>query len=332
MNWSDGYTATYYLEILDAESWRGIQRLELIGGNISRTSDGLRGSADLDCRAIVGEKYIRIWMDTMQGDSGEHVPLFTGLTSQPDTEWNGLIPSRGLVCYSVLKAADDVLLRHGYYAPAEIDAGTIIRNLLKTTPAPLVIKGTPPILEHSIVAEDDESCLTMTEKILTAIGWELRILGDGTIVLQEPSTSVVARFTALDNDVIEPRVKIKRDWYACPNVMQVIDDDLTAIVRDDNLNSFLSIPNRGREVWMTESSANRGENESIGQYAWRRLKEEQSVAYTVDYDRRYDPAVMVGDVVNINYPDIGVIGNFRVQSQKINIGYNATTSEEVYAV
>ena len=120
MNWSDGYTATFYAEILDAESWRGIQRLELIGGNISRSSDGLRGSADLDCRAVVGEKYIRIWMDTMQGDSGVHVPLFTGLASQPDTDWDGIVPNRGLVCYSVLKAADDVILPRGWYAPAQV--------------------------------------------------------------------------------------------------------------------------------------------------------------------------------------------------------------------
>lgn len=332
MNWSDGYTATFYAEILDAESWRGIQRIDLTGGNISRSPDGLRGSADLDCRTVVGEKYIRVWMDTRQGDSGEHIALFTGLTSQPDVEWNGIIPERGLVCYSVLKAADDVLLRRGWYAPAGIDAGTIIRNLLKTTPAPLVIQGAPPPLEHSIVAEDDESCVTMTDKILTAIGWELRILGDGTMLMKQPSDAVVSNFSALDRDIIEPQVKIKRDWYACPNVMQVVADDLTAIVRDENPNSFLSIPNRGREVWMSESNADLNANESIGQYAWRRLKEEQSVAYTVSYDRRYDPSCWVGDVVNINYPSIGVSGNFRIKSQKVSLGHGATTSEEVYAM
>ena len=332
MIWSDGYTAQFYAEILDADTWRGVQRIELTGGKITRSSDGLRGSADLDCRAVVGEKYVRVWMDARQGESGEHIALFTGLASQPDIEWAGIVPNRGLICYSVLKAADDVQLTRGWYAPAGIDAGTIIRNLLKTTPAPLVIQGEPPPLLHSIVAEDDESCLTMTDKVLTAIGWELRILGDGTILIAPPKDSWVQKFTAVDNDVIEPRVKVKNDWYSCPNVMQVIDDDLTATVRDENPNSFLSIPSRGREVWFTDSNADLNNNESIGQYAWRRLKEEQAVAYTVEYDRRYDPNVWVGDVVRIEYPSIGVSGNFRVKSQRVALGHNATTAEEVYAV
>lgn len=333
MNWNQGYTATYYAEILDADSWRGIERFEIAGGKVNRSSDGLRCSADIDCRKPIGEKYIRIWMDTRQDGSSAHTALFTGLTSQPETSWDGYIPTRSLECYSVLKAADDVHLQRGWYAPAGINAGTVIKRLLDATPAPLEIIGDMPNLKTSIVGEDEESHLTMTDKILTAVGWSMRILGDGTIQLYDPSMEKsVQRFSPSDNDSIEPKIIVKDDWFSCPNVFQAIADDLTATVRDDNPSSFLSTINRGREIWMTEGNADLGEHESIGQYAWRRLKEEQSRAFVVNYDRRFDPAINVGSIITLTYSAQGISGDFRVQSQSIELGYGARTSEEVCAI
>lgn len=332
MRWSSGYTATYYAEILDAESWRGIQRFEIPSGKISRTGDGLRQSADIDCREVVGEKYIRIWMDARQDGGDAHEALFTGLTSQPEVEWTGFVPNRSLACYSVLKAADDIQLQRGWYAPAGVNAGMMIQRLLQATPAPVEIIGSMPDLSTSIVAEDGETHVTMVDKILLATGYRMRILGDGTIQIRPYDTDAFQRFSIADNDSIEPRITVTDDWFACPNVYQAIADDLTAIVRDDDPSSFLSVPNRGREVWMTESDCDLADNESIGQYAWRRLKEEQSRAFVVEYDRRYDPALLVGDVVELSYPSIGISGKYRIESQSINLGHNATTSEEVVAV
>lgn len=329
MLWQNGYTATYYAEILDAGSWRGIQRLDVFGGKVSRLNDGLRESADLDCREPIGEKYIRVWMDTRQNGDSAHIAIFTGLTSQPETEWEGYVPTRRLACYSVLKAADDIDLIRGWYAPAEINAGTVIKRLLETTPAPVQIVGDMPNLKTSIVAEAGETCVTMTDKILTAVGWRMRILGDGTIQIFEPSTNPVQTFNVTDNDSVEPKIKVKDDWFSCPNVYQAISDDLSATVRDDNPSSFLSTVNRGREIWLTEDDVDLGDNESIGQYAFRRLKEEQSHAFSVEYDRRYDPSILVGDAIALNYPALGIVGSFRVESQSIQLGHNATTSEEV---
>ena len=332
MNWSQGYSAKYYMEIVDAESWRGVQRLEIFGGKINRTATGLRESADIDCREKLGEKYIRVWMDAVQNGGKAHVALFTGMTSQPTTKWDGFLPDRGLTCYSVLKAADDVDLQHGWYAPAEANAGTVIRTLLKTTPAPVVIVGTTPDLEQSIIAEDDETCVTMVDKILLAIGWRMRILGDGTIEIRPKATDTVRGFSIKDNDSIEPKIDVTDDWFKCPNVFKATSDGLVAIARDDSPNSFLSTVNRGREIWRSESNCDLNRNESIGEYAFRRLREEQGRAFTVEYSRRYDPDILVGEIVNLNYPSHDVVGNFKVVSQNIQLGHNATTSEEVCMV
>ena len=70
-----------------------------------------------------------------------------------------------------------------------------------------------------------------------------------------------------------------------------------------------------------------GTNESLSSYALRRLKELQSPARIVEYDRRFDPNVKPGDLVRINHPEIGVNGTFRIQEQKIELTYGAKTSE-----
>ena len=332
MEWNKGYTATYYAEVVDAESWRGTERLELIGGKVSRTDSGLRQSADLDCRDEIGERYIRVWMDAKQGAGSEHIPLFTGLASQPGADWNGYTPTRTLECYSVLKPADDVQLQRGYYVLAGMDAGKEVRKLLSVTPAPVDIVGTTPSVSQTIVAENNESNLTMVDKILTAIGWDMRILGDGTIQIYLQGDTIAREFNSVDNDSIEPSVKVTRDWYSCPNVLQVISDDQSAIVKDQSDSSFLSIQNRGREIWRTESNAELSEDESIAQYAMRRLREEQSVAYSVGYDRRFDADLNIGDVVGLQYPALGITGKYRIRSQSIALGYGARTSEEVYSI
>ena len=62
---------------------------------------------------------------------------------------------------------------------------------------------------------------------------------------QEPS----ARFDPIDNDMIEPRIKVTADWYSCPNVLMAVAGDVTGIARDDDPDSPLSTVARGREVW-----------------------------------------------------------------------------------
>ena len=332
MNWNRGYTATYYGHIVDANSWRDTERFELTGGKISRTATDLRESADFDCKVKFSESWVRVYMVTEQGDSSERNPLFTGLATVPDTKWRGKVSSRRIQCYSVLKPAKDIYLQRGWYVPAGMNAGLIIRNLLQVTPAPFQIIGNPPNMLRSIVADDDETHLSMIDKILVSIGWRLRILGDGTIQMMEKATTPSARFNAIDYDIIEPEINVSDDWFDCPNVFRAIDDDMSAVARDDLPSSPLSTVNRGREIWAQDTSVTLGDHESIGEYAYRRLKEEQEHAFTVSYNRRYVPTVLVGDMVNLLYPQQEVAGDFKVLSQNVDLGFNADTAEEVCKV
>lgn len=330
MNWAKGYTAAYYAYIIDPKTWRETTRLQITEGSLSRSNNGLRDSADITCiNYNDSEQYIRIYLDTEQNGAAGHIPLFTGLTSAPSKNVDGILKSSALECYSVLKPAEDVLLQRGYYVPAELDAGLIIKDLLSVTPAPVEIIGEPPTLQTSIIAEDGENHLTMTDKVLTAINWRMRILGNGTIQILPMSSDAVKIFDPLNADVLEPVLKITRDWYQCPNVFRAISGDLVAVAMDESETSPLSIQNRGREIWAEETNVALNSGESLAEYALRRLGELQQIDTLASYTRRYDPDVLVSDIVRLNYPEQGLHGKYKVNSQRITLGYGCTTEEEV---
>lgn len=331
MIWSDGFSSSYYITIVDPDTWRDIDRMEITGGQIERSTDALLESADIDMTEPPPsrEAWVRIWLDADQ-DGVTHVPLFTGLTSAPSRDIDGRRESYKVECYSVLKPIDDILTERGYYIPANVPAPQAAERLLKTGIAPVNVSpsANPSRLTEAIIAEDGETNLTLAQKVLEAVGWRIRIDGYGTINVEPSNDEVKAVFDVNGNDVIEMQVTDECDWYSCPNVLRAISGDLTAIARDDNPKSSLSTVARGREIWAEESSVNLGTNESLSAYAYRRLKALQSPARTVSYTRRFDPDVNVGDIVRINHPEIGINGEFRVTSQSLELGYGCRTEEE----
>lgn len=334
MNWKNGFSASYYAYIVDPVSWRETDRIEITGGSINRSDEGLRDSADIECAAYdhSKERYIRVYLDAEQSGTSAHTPLFTGLATSPTRDIDGYYETSTIACYSVLKAAEDVLLERGYYVPAGSNGADVIKDLLSCTPAPVTVNGSAPDLQTSIIAEEGETRLSLADKVLFAIGWRMRIDGMGMIELCPKAKDATAQFDPVDQDVLEPTIEVEYDWYECPNVLRAVQEDLSAVARDDSVDSPLSTVNRGREVWVEETSCELNTGESISEYAARRLKELQKVQLTAGYDRRYFPDVLVGDLVRLRYPAQGLNGLFRITSQTVELAHGATTSEKVEAV
>ena len=331
MNWNLGFSAAYYATFVDKATWRDLERFEITDGSISYTEDELR------CSATVGavgyeqgtENIIRVYLDAKQTGSAALVPLFTGYATSPTQDFNGVLETNSLDVYSVLTPVRDVLLPRGWYAAAEIPGGTLIKNLLEPTPAPVDIVDNSPALQEAIIAEDSETNLSMIEKILSAIDWRMRIGGDGTIHIMPKATEAVVMYDPLDNDAIEPEIEITYDWYQCPNCFRAISGDLTAVAKDESSNSIFSIQNRGREVWMEETDADLNEGETIEAYALRRLREEQSIATQAKYKRRFHPDLSVSDLVQLHYPKQGLEGLYKITSMSMELGYGCSVDEEV---
>lgn len=336
MDWRKGFSSRYYISIVDKDTWRDVKRIEITGGSIKRSINSLRQSADVDVVNYTeqGEPLIRIWLDARQKDSSSHIPLFTGLAVSPGRKINGRLITQTLQCYSVLKPAEDVLLPRGWYAPAEANVVWQIKRLLKVTKAPVeILADTSELtLKNAIVAEQNETNLSMVEVLLNTINWRMLIDGYGRIKLgpypKEPTMVLDSR----DYDIVEPQLSDDYDWFDCPNVFRAIADETYAEARDEDPKSPLSIQNRGREVWAEETSCNLNDKETLAEYARRRLKELQQVGRTVSYDRRFVPDIDVTDIVRLNFPAQEIVGSFVITNQTISLGYNAKTSEEVMQV
>lgn len=325
MDWNKGFEARYYGSFIDTDTWRDIERFEITGGEISRSTGELIESADIECKNYVsGERWVRIWLDARQNGQTDHIPMFTGLATSPTDSVNGNLVSNSLECYSVLKPLEDILLPLGWYAPTG-SGKSLIKDLLESTPAPAEVDDNVPVLKQNIIAESGETKLSMLNKILLALDWRIKITGDGRIRVCPFATDISAEY-GLDNDSVKPVFTRDYDWYKCPNVFRAIMNDQSAVAIDDSPDSLLSTVNRGREIWAEETSCNLSDGETLYEYASRRLKELQIVAKKIGYDRRFNPNVYVTDLIKFNYAQLE--GIYTVTSQRIEIGYGANTTEE----
>lgn len=328
MQWNKGYKAIYYAKTVNPKTWADDERVEIINGSVNRETTGLRGSAEITSDAEgYSERLIRIYIDAVQNDDIEHDAIFTGYAVSPTLDVEGTHTTQKYKCYSVLKPADDVLLERGWYAPLGANTGALVRSLLSVTNAPFDIEGVTPTLENYIVAEDNETRLTMVDKILNVIGWELVVTGNGELVMRAKKTDADAVFDPITNDIVEPSFSITRDWYEVPNVLRVIMDDVSAIARDDSEASIYSTVNRGREIWKQESVADLATGDTLADYASRILKELQMVGTQASYTRRFVPEINVCDVVRLRYELLN--GLYRITGQTISLGHNLTTNETV---
>lgn len=331
MNWENGYTAEYYMSIVDPATWRDIERVEIVGGSVTRNLDGLRENATLNCQQFSQtiEQWVRIWLNAYQDGGSAHEPLFTGLATTPAKQFDGVRDDSTLTCYSVLKPVEDVLLLRGWYAAAGKNGANVIKSLLAPTPAPVVIDAESPALSEHIIAGDGETRLTMIDKILEAIDWRLRIEGNGVIHIAPKATEPAAMLAPDMNDIIENQITVNEDLFSVPNVYAAFGSDLVGIAKDESQNSQLSTVNRGREVWASSQSVSLADNESIEGYAMRKLREAQNVEKTATYIRRYLPGVLPGDMIQLKYPVQNLEGMFTVENQTVALGYAAKTNEGV---
>ena len=331
MNWNKGSTNKDYMTLVDPRSWVDKRNVNIAGGTIRREVSNLMESADVNCNEKIfeQEKWTRIWRIAHQDDTSERQPLFTGLSISPQDSYNGRLINNTVQCYSVLKPAEDIYLPRGWYAPQGFSGSALVKQLLDCTPAPKIESEFSPSLNNSIIAEENETRLSMAHKILQAINWRLRIDGYGRIYICPKDTEPRIIINTQNMDIVEQDVNVKRDLFNCPNVFRAIAEDLVGIARDDSENSMLSTVNRGREVWAVESNCDLNDEETVSEYALRRLKELQATNQIVNYSRRFVPDILPNDMVRLQLPEQNLDDNYIVKSQTLTLG-KSKVDEEVW--
>lgn len=338
MNWNNGFSALYEIKTVDPVSWMDSGSLDLTDGTVSKSDSALIESAHLNMTERVRECWVRVYLKARQTGTSARVPVFTGLAVAPERDLDGRRESYPTECYSVLKPAADTLTPRGYYVPAGVIGSELAAKLLGVGPAPVEYDDGSPALLEPIVTEDSDTNLSVASKVLDAVGWRIRIEGDGRIRLCPEAREPTARYDAFDADAIEPKIIDADDWFDCPNCIRVVSGDKCVEIRDDDPDSPLSTVSRQKnrggsgEIWVQESASTIGSDESLAGYALRKLKEAQAHAREIKYSRRYNQDLTIGDIVTLHYPGQGIDGDFRITSQTITLGYAARTEERVVAV
>lgn len=338
MDWKSGYSAQYELFIVDPVSWMDAGSIRFTGGSVLRKESDLIESADLKMTERVRESWVRVYLKARQTGSAARVPVFTGLATTPERDLDGYRNEYPTQCSSVLLPAQDTLTPRGYYIPAGAPAAQVAAELLSVGPAPVEYDENCPELLEAIITEDSDTNLSLAQKVIDAIGWRIRIYGDGRIRICPAATEPAVKFDPFDNDSIEPKVTDSDDWYECPNCLRIVSGDTSIEIKDEDPDSMLSIASRKAsrggtgEIWKQENVSSIGANESLAEYGLRKLKEAQEHARQVEYYRRFRPDLYVGDIVTLHYPGVGIDGNFRITSQSLTLSHAMRTQEKVVAV
>lgn len=329
MDYTKGYTVAFYATFVDPVTWLETEHIRVLSGSVNRSRDSLRQNAELTVTNYDQpvDRWIRIYMECTQGQDMTRTALFTGLGTNPSSEYKDGRTEQRLQLYSVLKAAEDILLPRGYFAAEGMNGAEQIQALLSVGPAPVTIGRSSPKLKTNIVAEGNENNLTMALKILDAINWRLQITGDGEIRVTPKPEQPVAVMSEEINNVVETAFTRTHDWFSCPNVFRATSGDATCTVKDTSRTSGFSTISRGREVWSAEDSVTLTSADTIQSYAARRLQELQLRTEQVQYSRRYMPEINVDDMIRLNYDELQ--GVYTVVSQQIGLGFNAQTTEVV---
>lgn len=196
-----------------------------------------------------------------------------------------------------------------------------------------------PTLQHDFVANTDDTWLTFVIDLIANAKYELGLgeRGDILFLPKQDMASLQPVWTYDDDNssILYPELTMDHDLYGIPNVVEVIysygSDYKQAVAKNEDVNSPISIPNRGREIIhrVTDPSlAGYVTQDQIQDYAERLLKELSTIEYTVSYTHAYCP-VRIGDCVRLNYTRAGIKDiKAKVISQSISCEPGCPVSEK----
>ena len=334
IDWSKSYSAVWRVFRVDEFTW---QDAELIGGidsiQITRSCSGDAPMLESGTMTLTGDfarGYYRIVMHATQDVETERVDVATLLCESTKKTLDYGVSTPNVMCNSVLYPAYTQRVLDGTYIQAGADVAQYAANLLKSCiKAPVEVEGGFAI---SSVYWFDFG-IRIIEAVWQALeigGYVMQIDGRGVVHIR-PRPSV----PALDLDganiaLLQTAVQTELNTSNVPNRYIAKSDGTVAIAVNDSPDSDVSTVSRGYIYDEIDESPATVDNETLPQYAIRRLHElSTSISETRSYTREYWSGVYPFDIVKGSLDSIGIDGDMRVMNQTLKCGYGITVSEQV---
>ena len=309
-------TFEYY--VVDPESWKDIKLLDTVKScSITRDAEAeTLGSASFDISESVGERYIRVYLVTIQNGIKEKYPLGTFLVQTPSSSFNGKTKDVVMDAYTPLLELKENQPPLGYTVLKNEDIMSIAYRLTRDSArAPVVETEAKTELFYDFVADPNDTWLSFLTDLIANAKYNFDLDEMGRILFSPrqdtASLQPVWTFDDGNSSILYPDMSMDHDLYGIPNVVEVIyssgSNSYYAKVINDDPNSPTSTVSRGREIVyrVTDPDVIGDPTQNqIQEYAERLLRELSSLEYTVTYTHGYCP-VRVGDCVRLNYERAG---------------------------
>lgn len=344
IKWDAAMQQTFEYYEVDPLTWRDKRQITSItDSSVVRDSGAdTLGSASFTSDEMLGECYIRIYLVVNQNGIREKIPLGTYMVQTPSYSFDGKVRSISMEAYTPLIELKEKLPPIGFFIVQN-------KNILDTTCAIMRDKVRAPIIPttcaedipYEFVSDSSDTWLTFLTDFISAAKYNLQLDELGRIMF-EPVIKTEAMapswiYTDDNSSILLPAMSLDNDLYGIPNVVEVIysNDEyyLYSKVINDDEDSPISIPNRGREIVHRVSNpeiSGTPTQVKIDKFATDLLKEKSSLQYTITYTHGYCP-VKVGDCVMLNYRAAG-LNNVKARVISQNISCTPGTPVEEKAV
>ena len=317
-DWTLSMQQTFEYYVVDPESWKDIKLLDTVKScSITRDAEAATlGSASFDISESVGERYIRVYLVTIQNGIKEKYPLGTFLVQTPSSSFNGKTKDVVMDAYTPLLELKENQPPLGYTVLKNEDIMNIAYRLTRDSArAPVVETESKTKLFYDFVADPNDTWLSFLTDLIANAKYNFDLDEMGRILFSPrqdtASLQPVWTFDDGNSSILYPDMSMDHDLYGIPNVVEVIyssgSNSYYAKVINDDPNSPTSTVSRGREIVyrVTDPDVIGDPTQNqIQEYAERLLRELSSLEYTVTYTHGYCP-VRVGDCVRLNYERAG---------------------------
>jgi hypothetical protein len=336
-DWTSSMQQTYEYYTVNPDTWGNAQLLKTVKtSSMNRDSEAeTLGSASIDITDALGEVYVRGYLKTVQNDITEMHPLGTYLVQTPSMSFDGKVQSYSGDAYTPLIELKEKQPPIGYFIPKNAnaieEAYKIIReNARAPVVKPIILNDKKYKLSYDFVADTSDTWLSFLNDLLADVQYSLDLDEMGRIFFAKVQTVTAMQpvwtYTDDNSSILYPELSLDRDLYGIPNAIEVVysktdavNDLKPAIARNEDPQSPVSIPSRGREIWyrVLDPELLNPTQEQLDEYAKQVLEELSSIEYTVSYTHGYCP-VRVGDCVRLNYARAG-LNNVKAKVIKQNI-------------
>ena len=318
-DWTSSMQQTFEYYIVDPESWRDIKLLDNVKScSITRDANSeTLGSASFNISDSVGERYIRVYLITIQNGVKEKFPLGTFLVQTPSSSFNGKVRDVTMDAYTPLLELKENRPPLGYSVLKDDNIMDIAYRLTREcVRAPVVKTSSDSKLFYDFVADPNDTWMTFLTDLIANAKHSFGIDEMGRILFSPrqdtASLQPVWTFDDGNSSILYPDLSMDHDLYGIPNIVEVIyssgSDNYYAKIVNDDPNSPTSTISRGRDIVYRVTDPNvigDPTQNQIQEYAEQLLRELSSLEYTITYTHGYCP-VRVGDCVRLNYERSGI--------------------------